>query len=78
MLPNLKEKAGRLDSLQYLDIYNELHFGRPGDTEGLLAVHLHCDFFFSKNSNYPPKVKYLIYLYNSISQRPLGFKLTPL
>lgn len=48
MLPNLKEKAGRLDSLQYLDIYNELHFGRPGDTEGLLAVHLHCDFFFQK------------------------------
>lgn len=46
-----------------------------GDTQGFLAVHLHCEVF--KNSNYLQKVKYLIYLSNSISLRPLGFKLRP-
>ena len=31
--------------MQYLHVYNELHFGRLGDTQGLLAVRLHCEVF---------------------------------
>lgn len=31
--------------MQQLRVYNELHFGGLGDTQGLLAVHLRCEDF---------------------------------
>ena len=31
--------------MQYMHVYNELHFGTLGDTQGLLAVRLHCEVF---------------------------------
>ena len=63
--------------MQYLRVYNELHILARRVTPRVYLLFI-CIVKFLKNSNYLQKVKYLIYLSNSISLRPLGFKLMPL
>lgn len=63
--------------MQYLCVYNELHILARWVTPRVSLLFI-CIVKFLKNSNYLQKVKYFIYLSNSISLRPLGFKLTPL